>query len=194
MSVEILITGFDSERAEIDLRRALLQEAESLADLVMQTAKSNIRHYPEVRNSLKKEIYSLGQYMIVADITADHWQAWLEQFGKGSLMAGPNDNPGLIKYMNSELWNRLRSRSTRIVVGRPFGRYQGMNGEIKVSRGGYAGVDLEELAERGDIDARFKPSPPTFFLRKALQSNRNRILQGLQHVVETFPYHNYFRR
>ena len=193
MSVEVLITGYDHVQAEIDLRRALMKEAEELADLVMRTAASNIRYYPDVRNRLAKDIYALGQDLIVADITADHWQAWLEQFGKGSLMAGPDENPGLIKYMNSELWNRLRSKSTRIVVGRPPGRYKSIDGKIRISRGRYAGVDLEELAERGDIDARFKPTPPTFFLRKALQSNRNRILQGLQRVIETFPYHKYFR-
>jgi len=194
MSVEILIKGYDHERAEMDLRRILMQEAEELAELVLRTAESNIRYYPDVRNRLTKDIYALGQDMIVADITADHWQAWLEQFGKGSLMAGPSENPGLVTYMNSEYWNRLRSKSTRVVVGRPPGRYKSIDGEIKVSRGRYAGVNLEELAERGVIDAKFKPTPPTFFLRKALQSNRNRILQGLQRVIETFPYHMYFRR
>jgi hypothetical protein len=131
--------------------------------------------------------------MFSMEITADYWQAWLEQFGKGSLMAGPLDNPGLTNYMNSDLWNSFRSRSTRVVAGRGAGRYKSIDGTTKTSSGSMAGVDLEELAARGDIDKSFGPTPPTFFLRQALQANRDRILQGLQNVIFSFPYHKYFK-
>ncbi|OMF37437.1 hypothetical protein BK133_05115 [Paenibacillus sp. FSL H8-0548] len=186
-------TGYDSATAERDLKNALLSEIIKLADLVTETAKGNIRHYPEVRNHVRQQLEVLASNMFSMEITADYWQAWLEQFGKGSLMAGPSDNPGVSRYMNSELWNKLRSRSSKAVAGRGMGRYKSIDGTIKYSEGGMAGVDLEELAQRGDIDKKFAPTPPTFFLRIALQSNRQRILDGLQRVIEDFPYHRYFR-
>lgn len=187
-----MIVGYDAERATYDLQRSLAVEITGLTKLVLLTAKSNVRYYPEVRNHLKMEMTNLANKMIEGEITADYWQAWLEQFGKGSLMASARENPGLITYMNSEYWNRARSKGTRVVVGRPQGTYKGIDGEVRRSGGSYVGVDLEELAERGDIDPSYKPTPPTFFLRVALQSNKNRILEGISEVISNFPYHKYF--
>jgi hypothetical protein len=188
-----MLSGYDAERASSDLQKRLAVEITGLTGLVMETARSNVRYYPEVRNHLERHIIVLANEMISGQVTADYWQAWLEQFGKGSLMAGPDQNPGLVKYMSSDYWNRVRSRSVRVVVGRPMGSYKSIDGTIRASRGGYAGVDLEELAARGDIDSKFKPSPPSFFMRIALQSNKNRILQGIAQVIEEFPYHKYFK-
>lgn len=187
-----MIAGYDAEKAAYDLQRSLAVEISGLTKLVMLTAKTNIRYYPEVRNHLKMGLTNLANRMIVGEITADYWQAWLEQFGKGSLMAGPRENPGLITYMNSEYWNRVRSKGTKVVVGRPQGTYKSIDGEVRRSGGSYVGVDLEELAARGDIDPSYGPTPPTFFLRVALQSNRNRILEGISRVITEFPYHKYF--
>lgn len=192
--IENMLTGYNAARAAADLENELLKEIALLSELVKQTAASNIRYYPEVRDHLERHLVILANRAIEGEITADYWQAWLEQFGKGSKMAGPKDNPGLIRYMNSDLWNAYRSRSNRAVVGRGKGKYKSITGEMLESRGKYAGVDLEELAERGDIDPRFKATPPTFFLRIALQSNRNRILQGISNVITNFPYHKYFLR
>lgn len=186
-------TGYDSTGAARDLRNALLSEVISLSNLIADTAKGNIRYYPEVRNHIRQHLEVLASDMFSMEITADYWQAFLEQFGKGSLMAGTSENAGLANYMNSELWNSYRSRSTKAVAGRGRGRYKSIDGTMKRSEGSFAGVDLEELAARGDIDSSFRPTPPTFFLRIALQANRQRILQGLQGVIENFPYHKYFR-
>jgi hypothetical protein len=188
-----ILKGYDYQGASRDLQSKLSVEITGLAGLVLETARSNVRYYPEVRNHLERRITVLANEMILAEITADYWQAWLEQYGKGSLMAGPDHNPGLITYMNSEAWNRIRSKGNKVVVGRSRGNYKGIDGKIRHSGGSYAGVDLEELAARGEIDAKFKPTPPTFFMRVALQSNKNRILQGLQNIIETFPYHKYFK-
>jgi hypothetical protein len=186
-------TGYNSAEAERDLRNALISEIISLADMIADTAKGNVRYYPEVRSHIRQQLEVLASDMFSMDITADYWQAWLEQFGKGSLMAGMDQNPGLSRYMNSELWNSYRSSSNKAVVGRGRGRYKALDGTTKQSKGSFAGVDLEELAARGDIDKSFGPTPPTFFLRVALQSNKNRILQSLQRVINDFPYHKYFR-
>lgn len=188
-----MITGYDSERATRDLENKLAVEITGLTKIVMLTAKSGIRYYPAVRERLEMHMIVLANQMISGDITADFWQAWLEQFGKGSQMADANQNPGLIKYMNSEAWNRLRSKGNRVIVGRARGKYRAIDGTIKESKGGYAGVDLEELAERGDLDPSFKATPPTYFMRIALESNRERILNGISRVITEFPYHRYFR-
>lgn len=185
--------GYNANVAERDLRKALLSEIIALADLVVETAKGSVRYYPEVRNHVRLHMETLASDMFSMSITADYWQSWLEQFGKGSLMAGPGENPGLSRYMRSELWNKHRSNSSRAVAGRGRGKYKAMDGSMRESGGSYAGVDLEELAARGEIDKSFGPTPPTFFLRIALQSNRQRILEGLQSVINNFPYHRYFR-
>jgi hypothetical protein len=185
--------GYNAEQAASHLRSALADEIRSLTELVMETARSNVRYYPNVRGHIQQSLAVLAGQIIEGKVTADYWEAWLEEYGKGSLMAGPDQNPGLITYMNSDLWNRLRSRSNRVVVGRSFGQYKSIDGTVKRSGGRYAGVDLEELADRGDIDPKFKPTPPSFFMRNALQANKQRILQGLQRVVDDFPYHKYFR-
>ncbi|MCR8633490.1 hypothetical protein [Paenibacillus radicis (ex Xue et al. 2023)] len=187
-----MITGYDAERAARDLENLLAKEAAGLIGLVLETAKSNVRHYPEVKNHLERSIFMLANKIIVGEVQADFWEAWLEQFGKGSLMAGANENPGLQQYMTSPLWNQLRSKGHKVVVGRTKGEYTSIDGTVRRSGGSYAGVDLEELAARRDIDRRFGPTPPTFFLRVALQANKNRILTGLQAIITNFPYHKYF--
>jgi len=188
-----MIGGFDAERASHDLQTELAVEIGELTKLVLDTASANIRYYPDVRNHLKQQLTVIANEMIAGEVTADYWQAWLEQFGKGSLMASTNENPGLTAYQNSEFWNTYRSRSRRVVVSRRAGRYKALDGTIKISRSKLPGVDLEELAERGDIDKKFGPTPPTFFLRQALLSNKNRIMQGIGRVIQDFPYHRYFR-
>ncbi|MFT9367014.1 hypothetical protein [Paenibacillus polymyxa] len=188
-----MITGYDAARAAKDLENKLAVEITGLTKLVMLTAKSGIRYYPAVRDHLEMHMFVLANQIISGDITAHCWQAWLEQFGKGSKMADSSQNPGLITYMNSEAWNRLRSKGDRIIVGRSRGKYRAIDGTMKESGGGYAGVDLEELAERGDIDPSFRATPPTYFLRIAIQSNRKRILDGISRVITQFPYHKYFK-
>ncbi|WP_235885891.1 hypothetical protein [Paenibacillus cymbidii] len=188
-----IIAGYDADRAARDLERKLSTEIAGLTGLVMETAKSNVKYYAEVRRHLQRHMNVLVGQMIEGEVTANYWQAWLEQFGKGSLMAGSDQNPGLVSYMNSEAWNRLRSTGKRVIVGRGRGQYKSIDGTVRYSGGSFRGVDLEELAARGDIDKKFGPTPPTFFLRKALESNRNRILAGLARVIDDFPYHKYFR-
>jgi hypothetical protein len=189
-----MLNGYDAEGANKALQAELATEIAKLTALVLETAKSNVRYYPEVRNHLEMHLVVIANVIISGEVTADYWQAWLEQFGKGSLMADSGENPGLVKYMNSEAWNRLRSKGSKVVVGRGKGNYSSIDGTMRYSGGGYAGVDLEELAARGSIDKKFSPTPPTYFLRIALQSNRNRILQGIANVIADFPYHKYFKR
>jgi hypothetical protein len=188
-----MLSGYDAVGASSDLEQRLAVEITGLTGLVLETARSNVRYYPDVRNHLERHMIVLANEMISGEVTADYWQAWLEQFGKGSLMADSSQNPGLTNYMSSDAWNRLRPSGSRVVVGRTRGNYKSIEGKVQYSGGGYAGVDLEELAARGDIDKKFGPTPPTYFLRIALQSNRNRILQGIARVIEEFPYHKYFK-
>jgi hypothetical protein len=188
-----MIDGYDYVRATRDLENKLAVEITGLTKLVLLTAKGGVRYYPAVREKLEMSMITLANQMIQGDITADYWQAWLEQFGKGSLMADSSQNAGLVTYMNSDAWNRLRSKGSKVVVGRGMGNYRSIDGTVRYSGGGYAGVDLEELAARGDIDPKFKATPPSYFLRIAIQSNRDRILQGVARVLEEFPYHKYFK-
>lgn len=188
-----ILTGYDADGANRDLQAALVDEIGALIELVLESARSNVRYYPDVRNHLQMNLIVIANEMISGEVTADYWQAWLEQFGKGSLMADSSQNPGLITYMNSEYWNSYRNRGNRAVVSRRSGPYLSLDGTIKISRAKEPGNDLEELAARGDISKKYLPTPPSYFMRIALQSNRNRILQGIANVIQSFPYQNYFR-
>jgi hypothetical protein len=186
--------GYNAEQAASHLRSALADEIRSLTELVMETARSNVRYYPNVRGHIQQSLAVLAGQVIEGKVTADYWEAWLEEYGKGSLMAGPDQNPGLVAYMNSEYWNPRRPQTTRVVRGRGRGYYKSISStNPKYSGGSYSGENLELLAEQGKLPPEFKPTPPSFFMRNALQSNKQRILQGLQHVIDDFPYHKYFR-
>lgn len=188
-----MLNGYDYQGAEAALTRRLAVEVTELTKLVLNSARGNIRYYPDVAAHLQEQLFVLAGQSVNGVVSTTFWQSWLEQFGKGSLMAGPELNPGLVRYMSSSEWNGLRDRSSRAIVGRIKGTYRGIDGVERKSGGGRAGVNLEELAAQGEIDPAFGPTPPTFFLRIALQSNRGRILASLQRVVEAFPYHECFR-
>lgn len=191
MEITTFIKGYDvngAYNAFVDeLKKFVLEWVEVIA----ATADANIRYYPQLRGMIQSNVTVLVDSVVgeVFPEGPNAWQGWLEQWGKGSLM--DSENPGLSSYMNSDLWNPLRS-GNKVVVGRGAGRWQGIDQKVHISKGTYAGVDLEELAARGDIDKKFAPTPPSHFMTNALESNRLQIMESLQQLVASFNWGAFF--
>jgi hypothetical protein len=176
--------SFNWQAAWEDFVKRIVQFADEWGQVIADTADANRQFYFDFE--MKHEVYGeIGK--VIVDIFpegAEAWQAWLEEFGKGSLMADESENPYIGEYKRSQYWNPLRGDDPTI-VGREEGEYIGIDGRMHTSTGSMAGLDLEQYAARtGNED--YMPSPPTFFIRDAVQSNRERIYEDLRLVILTW--------
>ncbi|GMA50130.1 hypothetical protein GCM10025857_14870 [Alicyclobacillus contaminans] len=195
MPIETLLS-FDSQGAFEAFSQALEAVVKDLADTVLENARANLGgDYPEVSASLQASLTSLAQSgLIDGQIGSDHWEAWLAEWGSGSLM--DRTNPDLAQYMGSELWNPVRDGFD--ITGRPEGPYLGLDGALHESSGKLAGISLEDLVEHDPAfrewadthvgPGAFQPKPPLHFIRDALESNRALIIDQLNGVLETFNF------
>lgn len=94
--------------------------------------------------------------------------AIMKSFGTGSQM--DMSNPYLQAYMNSSLWNPLRT--TTAIVGRGAGEYINILGEPAYSTGKRAGQNIE---------ATVKPKTPTNTIKKMEQN----YIRGTKTKVDT---------
>jgi hypothetical protein len=170
--------AFNADAAWKDLFERLTALSHEWGQILRDTMDANRQFYfdfdmdYEVRDEISRLVVDIFPAGDMA------WEAWLEEFGKGSMMA--EDNPYIGEYRNSAYWNSLRSGNT--VVGREAGDYLGLDGKQHTSTGGMAGLDLEQYsATTGDLE--YAPSPPTYFIRDAIQSNQLAIYESLQQVV-----------
>jgi hypothetical protein len=193
MDIEFTSNVFiDAEAAYQYIVQRVSEFVETWTYIIAETAKMNVHYYPEIIEYIQNKLTGLVNDAIVeGEVSADHWQAWLEEFGKGSEM--DSTNPYLSEYISSEYWNPARHGPS--IAGRPKGEYLGLDNEIHYSSGILEGKDLELLSrevwfqewasERGIDPDEFLPTPPTHFLSEAVKSNEDAILQSLAELVET---------
>ncbi|WAH35046.1 hypothetical protein [Alicyclobacillus dauci] len=198
MAVETLLS-FNGAGAFDEFNKRMQQVINDLCQAVMDNARANVGGaFPEVEASLHAGLSALVQQgMIDGEIGADAWQSFMAEWGSGSLM--DRLNPGLVDYMNSELWNPLREANGDAITGRAKGPYIGLDGMVHNAHTGIlAGRNLEQLRDfpwfrdwmakvRLPDDA-FTPKVPLHFMRDALESNRNLIMDQLNAVIETFSF------
>lgn len=194
---------FDSAAARAWIEAETRDVIESLCALILETARANLGwSYAEVESTLRIELLNLAERGLhEGRVTSDHWQAWIAEWGSGTLM-DPN-NPALSEYMSSEYWNPARRGLA--ITGRPAGAYKGLDGEIHDSHTGMLeGVNLEELSRNdpsfrdwmarvGLPDDAFQPKPALHFMREAILSNRNFIIDQFNAVIERFPIADFLR-
>lgn len=168
------------------LMQKLVEFVDEWSKTIEDTADANIRYYPQLRGAIKHEVAKEVTEIVgtVLPDGPDAWMSWLEEFGKGSEMASGAENPFLADYQSSEYWNP--DRQGNAVTG--WGdSHVGLNGELYTPKGHLKGVNLEQLqensqrfaewADRHGID--FKPTPPNYFMRDAIDSWRNNIVEDL---------------
>ncbi len=83
----------------------------------------------------------------------------MDSYGTGSAM--DKDNPYLDEYMNSELWNDLRSGYA--IVGRSQGQYKNIYGATDYSTGSMAGSDVESITGVQQPSYAFQNAETWFF-------------------------------
>jgi hypothetical protein len=157
------------------------QKVEELAKLVVASAQVEARD-TDVANSIAEQvIWHRATGMIEGTVGASHWKAWIQEYGKGSLM--DRSNPNLNEYIESIYWNEARYPTPGApIVGRPEGSYIGLDDQIHYSRGHMQGKNLEYRVPG------IEPSPPLHFMRNALLSNKNLIEDQLQAALDNFDW------
>ncbi len=203
MNMEVLL-NFDAQKCYETLIKALSREVENLLDTVRANAVANLGWDPfyyrlKSADGIQAKLLDLAtQGLIAGQVGTDLWESWLAEWGSGSEM--DTSNPDLAAYMSSESWNPARNGFA--IMGRPEGPYIGLDGEVYNSSGALAGVDLELLVET-DAEFRlwaeenfgpdaFKPKPPLHFMRMALESNRNLIIDQLNGILQNFDVGAFF--
>jgi hypothetical protein len=201
MTVEPLLS-FNGAGAYDELAQRFQQVIDDLCQTVLANARANLGgQYPEVEATLQARLVSLAQTgLIDGQIGSDHWMSWMAEWGSGSDMDA--SNPDLSAYMGSETWNAVRDGFA--ITGRPAGPYLGLDGVMHDDHtGALAGVNLE-LLSKSDSEFQawmgrvglppdaFQPKVPLHFMRDALESNRNLIMDQLNAVIETFSFGAFF--
>jgi hypothetical protein len=201
MTVEPLLS-FDGAGAYEELSQRFQQVIDDLCQTVLANARANLGgQYPKVEERLRAGLTKLAQTGIIeGQIGSDWWEAFMAEWGSGSEMDA--SNPDLSAYMGSETWNPVRDGFA--ITGRPAGPYLGLDGVMHDDHtGALAGVNLE-LLSKSDSEFQawmgrvglppdaFQPKPPLHFMRDALESNRNLIMDQLNAVIETFSFGAFF--
>jgi hypothetical protein len=159
------------------------QQVVELAKLVVASAQVEARDADVANSIAERVIWHRASGMIEATIGASHWKAWIQEYGRGSLM--DRNNPNLWEYFDSIYWNEARYPVPGApIVGRPPGSYIGIDDQRHVSTGIKQGINLENIPG-------FEPRPPLHFLRNALLSNKNLIEDQLQAALETFDWERF---
>jgi len=201
VAIEMLLS-FDGGNAYADLGQEFEKVVTDLCNTVLENARANLGgRYAEVEATLQSRLLSLATSGIIdGQIGTDHWKAFIAEWGSGSEM--DTSNPDLAAYMGSEYWNA--ARDVFAITGRPEGPYLGLDGVMHDEHTGkLAGVNLELLSKSDPLFQRwmsqmgipsdaFQPKPPLHFMRDALLSNQNLILDQLNAVLEVFNFGDFF--
>ncbi|WP_336786952.1 hypothetical protein [Paenibacillus sp. MMO-177] len=143
---------------------------------------------------VKQEVFNRGMDGIVFYVGAQHWLAFLDNYGTGSLM--DKSNPWLDEYIRSGYFNNLRS-GDMVVVGRPAGTYQMPNfatghGEITRTnkRGTLAGQNLEQKINPRTKKPYFVPEAPKHWLERAMRYANEYLTIHVDKVFQSFNFNN----
>lgn len=176
-----------------DLIIEFLVVLEDVSVHLLDLMKSHARD-EDVRQSLTRYIYYTGFKELEAIVSSDHWKAFLDNYGTGSLMANESKNPNL-EWYKSVFFHDYRP--TNAVTAREQGAYvvpdwESGDGYItRYSNGRIpAGTNLETV-NWNDYNVKFRPMPPSFFLEESMQKIEKEFKDELIKVYERFPFEKY---
>lgn len=158
--------------------KALLEKIIQLADaLIAEMYADSVEEMtPGEKGTVDVDYAAYADGRIRAQITYGAL-AIMRSYGRGSGM--DMDNPALETYMKSNMWNPARTSNK--IVGRESGPYQNIFGEKVISKGRFAGQDLEYMV---------KPIVATNSIKKMEQryiSNQyTKVDSEFQRVVKEF--------
>ena len=142
---------FNSSRAIADFKSKMIMVADDLIN----------EYYAEVYNKLRTnsgkgslDKLSENQENYLRRKVIGYAMAIMDSYGTGSKM--DKNNPFLNEYMNSSLWNDLRTGYE--ITGRKKGTYKNIYGATDYSSGSMAGENVESIA---------KPTTPSYAFQNA---------------------------
>lgn len=188
----------DTDKMYNDLISEFIYAIDRVSDDLMAQMKSRTND-PVVQSSIKKKIMMDSLTEIEIAVGSDHWKAFLDNYGTGSLMADQSENPHLDNYKGSKFWNEFRTIGDgKSVRGRSMGAYivpdweSGDGYVTRKSSGTLAGVNLETTSTKNNKYA-FTPQKPTFFLEHSMEFIKPILKEKLNEVYEHFPFHKYIK-
>lgn len=188
----------DTEKMMEDLILAFVSTIEILSDNLAAQMKSRAKD-SVVSSSIRKEIIWEGFNYIEFLVGSDHWKAFLDNYGTGSMMADVSKNPYLSEYKEN-YWHSNRPSSA--ITGRGQGKYtipdwESGDGYItRESSGVLKGVNLEKVSvgnSQGKYNLRAQPQKPSFFIENSMAFVEKQFNEELMRVYENFPFHKYIK-
>lgn len=144
---------FNHKEFTNDLVKALTAVSDELIEEFYSEAQKYLSREAKASIDVDRANYDDVSKMIRSHV-AFRAKALLESFGKGSSMDMGNDY--LMDYMESNLWNPLRTGIT--IVGRPKGEYTDIFGNKRYSEGNLAGIPIEN---------KVRPRKPSYSIQNA---------------------------
>lgn len=139
-----------------------------------------------------------GREMSLA-VGNSHWSAFLDNYGTGSQMASPEENPFFSDYAMGKTAtgeeiniNPYRPVRRWAIMGRPKGVYRTPNwetGDGIITRRSKGTAEGQVLEGRGP----FKPRSPTFFLERAFEAKSKEFYDYIRIALEHFPFDSYLQ-
>lgn len=161
---------FNSNRAIEDFKVLIKRTANDLLN----------EYYAEIHNSLVTNAgreglqkLTITEENIIRCRVIGNARAIVDSYGTGSSM--DKSNPYLQDYMNSDLWNGLRSGYE--IVGRSQGRYTNIYGETDYSSGVFAGSNVESITGTHKPSFAFQNAEKWFFGGNRINEVLNTVLK-----------------
>lgn len=185
----------------MELMYAVFEAANDIKFAMMSSASESISDdsawFIESVNEAEKRIITSGYSMISFQVGAQHWNAFLDNYGTGSLM--DKNNPWLQQYISSGYFNKERLEHSMAVVGRPAGEYsipdfkEGHGGTTRVSKGRLKGQNLETKINDRTGKPYFIPESPRHWLEKSIEMGQHNLKIRVNRVLETFNFASYLK-
>lgn len=184
---------FDTVRCIVHLQGTLVIALKAMQQLLMAESSQNMIGWGRGKQDLYEgDPVMLAGYLSCA-IIGGPW-ATMDEWGTGSLMDMGNNS--LAEYIGSDRWNVLRNVQPGPGfprVGRRAGAYTDIFGESQTSTGTAAGINLEKLAEEGELPSSFLPKPPSHAIRRAVRELMNGPFQIIViRALNEIPWGSFF--
>ncbi|MGE6227630.1 hypothetical protein [Paenibacillus chitinolyticus] len=202
MSVNELGLTFDETALYNDLIAELSHAVYSASvdvQLYMKTMASEVLSdesawFVHNAEQVQQTVFTNGMDSVVFYVGAQHWYAFLDNYGTGSLM--DRKNPFLNSYIQSGFFNKDRLGAGMAVLGRAEGAYRvpdfkSGHGQIeRESSGSLEGKNLEKLINPRTKKPYYIPEAPKHWLETSMKLAEPILQTHIERVFDNFNFSN----
>lgn len=203
MKYEIFLQ-YEEERMNADLQKELNVVMEQIVMSMIDFMKAYCGD-PDILNSFRyekeKDNPNDKWEQISYLVGSDDWNAFIANYGKGSLMANESQNPFLAEY-KSKYFHSYRDKSTNAISARPktntgqlMPDFETGDGYVYVNGTGTipAGTNLEGAYAWKTYKVRIRPKRPSFFMENTFSFFETEMARRIQEVLDRFPFDKYLK-